>query len=35
MRLDQLTNQFQNALGEAQSLAVGQDHTTIESLLCV
>lgn len=30
MRLDQLTTQFQNALGEAQSLAVGQDHTDIE-----
>lgn len=32
MRLDQLTNQFQNALGEAQSLAVGQDHTAIEPI---
>ena len=32
MRLDQLTTQFQNALGEAQSLAVGQDHTAIEPI---
>lgn len=30
MRQDRLTNQLQNALGEAQSLAVGRDHTSIE-----
>ena len=32
MRQDRLTTQLQNALGEAQSLAVGRDHTAIESL---
>ncbi len=30
MRLDKLTSRFQMALGEAQSLAVGQDHQFIE-----
>ena len=30
MRLDKLTSKFQMALGEAQSLAVGQDHQFIE-----
>ena len=32
MRQDRLTTQLQNALGEAQSLAVGRDHTAIEPL---
>lgn len=32
MRQDRLTTQLQNALGEAQSLAVGRDHTGIEPL---
>lgn len=32
MRVDQLTNQLQVALSDAQSLAVGQDHSQIESL---
>ncbi len=30
MRMDKLTNQLQNALAEAQSLAVGRDHQFIE-----
>ena len=30
MRLDKLTSKFQMALGEAQSLAVGQDNQFIE-----
>lgn len=30
MRFDKLTTQFQQALGEAQSIAVGQDHSLIE-----
>ncbi len=30
MRMDKLTNRFQQALGEAQSLAVGRDHQFIE-----
>ncbi len=30
MRQDRLTTQLQNALGEAQSLAVGRDHSSIE-----
>ncbi len=30
MRMDKLTNRFQAALGEAQSLAVGKDHQFIE-----
>ena len=30
MRIDKLTTQFQEALGEAQSLALGQDHAYIE-----
>jgi len=30
MRIDKLTSKFQMALGEAQSLAVGQDHQLIE-----
>lgn len=32
MRMDKLTNQLQNALAEAQSLAVGNDHTAIEPI---
>ncbi|MEM7408528.1 MAG: ATP-dependent chaperone ClpB [Pseudomonadota bacterium] len=32
MRLDKLTNRFQSAIGEAQSLAVGRDHQFIEPL---
>jgi ATP-dependent Clp protease ATP-binding subunit ClpB len=32
MRLDRLTNQLQMALADAQSLAVGRDHSQIESL---
>jgi len=30
MRMDKLTNRFQQALQDAQSLAVGRDHTAIE-----
>ncbi len=30
MRMDKLTNRFQQALGDAQSLAVGRDHQFIE-----
>src|SRR5690606_40289513 len=30
MRMDKLTSRFQQALGEAQSLAVGRDHNLIE-----
>jgi ATP-dependent Clp protease ATP-binding subunit ClpB len=30
MRIDKLTNQLQNALAEAQSIAVGNDHSAIE-----
>ena len=30
MRIDKLTNQLQNALAEAQSIAVGNDHAAIE-----
>ncbi|MAT50034.1 MAG: ATP-dependent chaperone ClpB [Porticoccaceae bacterium] len=30
MRIDRFTNQLQSALADAQSLAVGQDHTAIE-----
>ena len=30
MRLDKLTNQLQNALAEAQSIALGNDHSAIE-----
>ncbi len=30
MRMDKLTSKFQMALGEAQSLAIGQDHQFIE-----
>ncbi len=30
MRMEKLTNQLQNAVAEAQSLAVGNDHTAIE-----
>lgn len=29
MRIDKLTSQLQNALSDAQSLAVGRDHTQI------
>ncbi len=32
MRLDRLTNQLQTALADAQSLAVGRDHSQIEPL---
>ncbi|MDB5969086.1 MAG: clpB [Hydrocarboniphaga sp.] len=32
MRMDKLTSRFQQALQEAQSLAVGRDHTAIEPL---
>lgn len=32
MRMDKLTNKFQMALGDAQSLALGQDHAFIEPL---
>ena len=32
MRLDKLTTKFQEALGEAQSLALGHDHAYIEPL---
>ena len=30
MRFDKLTNKFQQAIADAQSLAVGQDHQFIE-----
>ena len=30
MRMDKLTNQLQGALADAQSLALGRDHSTIE-----
>ena len=30
MRMDKLTNKFQLALSDAQSLAVGRDHQFIE-----
>ena len=30
MRLDKLTTKFQQALGEAQSMALGKDHPYIE-----
>jgi len=30
MRMDKLTTHFQNALADAQSLAVGRDHSIIE-----
>ncbi|HQQ74247.1 MAG TPA: Clp protease N-terminal domain-containing protein, partial [Pseudomonadales bacterium] len=30
MRMDKLTSQLQSALSDAQSLAVGRDHTQIE-----
>lgn len=32
MRMDKLTTEFQNALADAQSLAVGADHTVIEAV---
>ncbi|MBB6521336.1 ATP-dependent chaperone ClpB [Pseudoteredinibacter isoporae] len=32
MRFDRLTNQLQTALSEAQSLAVGRDHTQLEAV---
>ncbi len=32
MRLDKLTNKFQQAIADAQSLAVGRDHPSIDSL---
>ena len=31
MRMEKLTNQLQSALSEAQSIAIGNDHTAIES----
>ena len=30
MRMEKLTNQLQSALSEAQSIAIGNDHTAIE-----
>ena len=30
MRIDKLTNQLQSALADAQSMAVGNDHSVIE-----
>ena len=30
MRMDKLTSRFQQALADAQSLAVGRDHSVIE-----
>ena len=32
MRMDKLTSKFQQALADAQSLAVGRDHAVIEPL---
>jgi ATP-dependent Clp protease ATP-binding subunit ClpB len=32
MRIDRLTNQLQNALSDAQSLALGRDHTRLDPL---
>jgi ATP-dependent Clp protease ATP-binding subunit ClpB len=32
MRMDKLTNNFQQALGDAQSIAVGMDHSLIEPI---
>ena len=32
MRIDRFTNQLQNALSDAQSLAVGKDHNSIDPL---
>ena len=32
MRLDRLTNKFQQAIADAQSLAVGRDHQYIEPI---
>ena len=32
MRIDRLTNQLQTALSDAQSLAIGRDHTQLEPL---
>ncbi|HGX93139.1 MAG TPA: type VI secretion system ATPase TssH, partial [Candidatus Tenderia sp.] len=32
MRMDKLTSKFQEALGDAQSIAVGRDHQFIEPL---
>ena len=31
MRMDKLTTKFQEALGDAQSLALGKDHAYIET----
>ena len=31
MRLDKMTSQLQSALADAQSLAIGRDHSAIES----
>ena len=30
MRMDKLTNQLQGALGDAQSIAIGRDHASVE-----
>ncbi len=32
MRMDKLTSKFQQAIADAQSLAVGRDHQFIESI---
>jgi ATP-dependent Clp protease ATP-binding subunit ClpB len=32
MRLDKMTSRLQNALGDAQSLALGKDHTAVEAI---
>ena len=32
MRMDKLTSQFQTALADAQSLAIGKDHAFIEPI---
>ena len=32
MRMDKLTSKFQQALADAQSLAIGRDHQYIEPL---
>jgi len=32
MRIDKLTNQLQSALADAQSIAVGNDHSAMEPL---
>ena len=32
MRLDKMTSRLQNALSDAQSLALGRDHSAVEAL---